>query len=232
MATATISNSPFHSTASITRVYGYISSSYSCGYHTGVDLLSSNRAIYPTYGGEITYLNTSGSGSLGVQVQIRDSSGRYWRYCHMQLGSNTHLSVGQTVDTNTQIGVMGGTGNVTGDHLHLECSTGSSWVCGTFYNPCDILGIPNQVGTTVYYDGSVPPVPPTTDWIYKDQYLNESEMQNNANMVINYYRGQGVADTTIAAILGNMQAESTIEPILNERGRRWWFWTCSMDTKK
>ena len=45
-------------------------------------------------------------------------------------------------------------------------------------------------------------------------------MQNNANLVINYYRGQGVNDNTIAAILGNMQAESTIEPILNERGRR------------
>ena len=46
-------------------------------------------------------------------------------------------------------------------------------------------------------------------------------MENNANMVINFYRNQGVADETIAGILGNMQAESTIQPILNERGR-WW----------
>ena len=56
-------------------------------------------------------------------------------------------------------------------------------------------------------------------------------MENNANMVINFFRSQGVADETIAGILGNMQAESTIQPILNERGRWWWFWFSSMDTK-
>lgn len=217
----TISNSPFHSTASITRVYGYVTSAYSCGYHTGVDLVSSNTALFPVFDGTITYLNTSGSGSLGVQVQFIDGAGRYWRYCHMALGSNTHLTVGQQVTTGTQIGVMGGTGNVTGPHLHLECSSQSSWQCGTFYNPCEILGIPNVVGTEVIYDGGTPPVPPTISWIYKDAYLTVSEMINNANLVINYYRTRGVNDAAIAAILGNMQAESTIEPILTERGR-WW----------
>lgn len=55
-------------------------------------------------------------------------------------------------------------------------------------------------------------------------------MENNANCVINFYRNQGVNDDTIAAILGNMQAESTIQPILNERGRWWWFWFGTMDT--
>ena len=43
-------------------------------------------------------------------------------------------------------------------------------------------------------------------------------MENNANMVINFYRNQGVADETIAGILGNMQAESTIQPLLTEAG--------------
>ena len=56
-------------------------------------------------------------------------------------------------------------------------------------------------------------------------------MENNANCVINFYRNQGVNDDTIAAILGNMQAESTIQPILNERGRWGWFWFSSMDAK-
>lgn len=55
-------------------------------------------------------------------------------------------------------------------------------------------------------------------WISDDRYLNQSEMENNANIVINYYRGQGLDDRTIAAILGNMQAESTLSPGLNERG--------------
>ena len=55
-------------------------------------------------------------------------------------------------------------------------------------------------------------------WVSRDDYLSQSEMENNANIIINYYRGQGLEDRTIAAILGNMQAESTISPVLTERG--------------
>lgn len=55
-------------------------------------------------------------------------------------------------------------------------------------------------------------------WISKDTYLNQSEMENNATIIINYYRSIGIEDRTIAGILGNMQAESTLSPILNERG--------------
>lgn len=55
-------------------------------------------------------------------------------------------------------------------------------------------------------------------WVSRDAYLNQSEMENNANIIINYYRGIGIDDNTIAAILGNMQAESTLSPVLNERG--------------
>lgn len=55
-------------------------------------------------------------------------------------------------------------------------------------------------------------------WISGNRYLNQSEMENNANIVIQYYRSIGVNDRTIAALLGNMQAESTINPALNEVG--------------
>lgn len=55
-------------------------------------------------------------------------------------------------------------------------------------------------------------------WVSRDDYLNQSEMENNATIIINYYRTQNIEDRTIAAILGNMQAESTLSPILNERG--------------
>lgn len=72
----------------------------------------------------------------------------------------------------------------------------------------------------IEYNGSTPPVPPPTptDWIYHTGANTQAEMENNANMVINFYRNQGVADETIAAILGNMQAESTIQPLLTEAG--------------
>ena len=55
-------------------------------------------------------------------------------------------------------------------------------------------------------------------WISRDAYLSPIEQQNNATIIINYYRLQGIDDNTIAAILGNMQAESTLSPTLTERG--------------
>lgn len=75
MATVTISNSPFHATSRITRVFGYVSSSYSCGYHTGVDLVSSgDLTIYPPFDGQVTQVNNTPSASLGVNVQMRDGA--------------------------------------------------------------------------------------------------------------------------------------------------------------
>lgn len=57
----------------------------------------------------------------------------------------------------------GNTGNSTGTHLHLELSTTQAWQCGNFLNPVEPLGIPNERGTIVEYDGETPPTPtPTT----------------------------------------------------------------------
>ena len=81
------------------------------------------------------------------------------------VAGSLQVSVGQEVDLSTPIGRMGATGNVTGRHLHLECSTTQSWQCATFLNPCTILGIPNVDNTIIHYDGSInppdPPDPPT-----------------------------------------------------------------------
>ena len=52
----------------------------------------------------------------------------------------------------------------------------------------------------------------TMPWIDDDRYLNQQEMENNANIIIAYYRSIGINDSTIASILGNMQAESTLSP--------------------
>lgn len=52
----------------------------------------------------------------------------------------------------------------------------------------------------------------TLDWISGNRYLNESEMQNNA--IVFYYRmfNYGFTLNAVAAMLGNMQTESTINP--------------------
>ena len=70
------------------------------------------------------------------------------------------VTTGQQVTTANPLARMDSTGNVTGRHLHLECSTTQSWQCSTFLNPCTILGIPNIDDTVIHYDGTVPPIPP------------------------------------------------------------------------
>ena len=108
---------------------------------------------------------------------------------------------------------MGNTGNSTGTHLHLECSTTEAWQCGTFLNPGEILGFGNVRGTIIEYSGT-----PSSSWISRDSALNENEMKHNADILISYYRSQGINDKTIAGILANMQAESTINPGRQEVG--------------
>lgn len=55
-------------------------------------------------------------------------------------------------------------------------------------------------------------------WISRSGALTQSEMENNADIVIAYFRSQGINDNTIAGILGNMQAESSINPERKEVG--------------
>ena len=53
-------------------------------------------------------------------------------------------------------------------------------------------------------------------WIAKDRKLTLAERENNADIIIPFYRDLGYADETIASILGNMDLESTLSPIINE----------------
>lgn len=55
-------------------------------------------------------------------------------------------------------------------------------------------------------------------WISRSGALNQAEMENNADIVINYYRNRNINSNTISAILGNMQAESSINPLREEVG--------------
>lgn len=68
-------------------------------------------------------------------------------------------------------------------------------------------------------------------WVSENRALTQAEMENNADIIIAYYRSINYADKTIASILGNMQAESTLSPIRQEVGGVG-FRTCSMDTTR
>lgn len=49
-------------------------------------------------------------------------------------------------------------------------------------------------------------------WISGNRYLSLSEMQNNVDILHYFFRSAGWTDNAIAAMLGNMQSESTINP--------------------
>lgn len=55
-------------------------------------------------------------------------------------------------------------------------------------------------------------------WITKAGLLITSEMENNAKIFGDIFLGMGYSINTIAALAGNAQAESTINPGLNEVG--------------
>lgn len=49
-------------------------------------------------------------------------------------------------------------------------------------------------------------------WISGNYELTLAEMQNNVDMIHAFFRAQGWTDNAISGMLGNMQAESTINP--------------------
>lgn len=50
------------------------------------------------------------------------------------------------------------------------------------------------------------------NWIAKNEYLSASEQQNNAKIIYGYLTSKGWSRNAIAALLGNMEVESTINP--------------------
>lgn len=162
MSTVTISNSPVHSDTILTAVYGETGPNWA-RFHTGTDFAPygntpSNPDLYSVCRGRVQQVKYDGT--LGNQIVIKDNdTNNYWRYCHMREAST--LQVGAVVNTNTKVGVMGATGNVTGIHLHLEYATTLAWNYDTFLNPSTALGIPNVRGTIVKFDGTPPPPTPT-----------------------------------------------------------------------
>ena len=156
-------NIPVHSECMISYPYGVRDSSYSCGWHTGVDIVphgstENNPWLYPVFDNmEVVAINLNPNNALGIYVLLYD--GRYyWRYCHL-MTNTVQVEVGDVLAKSDAIARMDSTGNVTGRHLHLECSQSATWNCNTFVNPCTQMGIPNEDDLVLNWIPT--PVPPT-----------------------------------------------------------------------
>lgn len=120
------------------RVINESSKRITCGYngypgHKGVDLGwrqdESQNKVYANCKGTVVEVQdgldriagASGVKSWGNYVLVKHSNGMYSRYCHMKKG--LLVKKGQEVDENTQLGIIGDSGNTTARHLHFEVQT-------------------------------------------------------------------------------------------------------------
>ena len=102
--------------------------------HRGIDLgwrsNENQNRVFPNCSGvvEATLDNipngSEAGGGWGNYVLVRHSNGYRSRYAHLRSG--LPVRVGQTVNENTQIGVIGESGRAYGRHLHFEVQTGAS----------------------------------------------------------------------------------------------------------
>ncbi|MER5377474.1 transglycosylase family protein [Streptomyces sp. NPDC002553] len=98
-------------------------SSWSKGYHTGVDFpVPTGTSVKAVASG--TVVSAGWGGSFGYQVVVRHADGHYSQYAHL---SAISVRDGQSVGAGQRIGRSGSTGNSTGPHLHFEVRTGPSF---------------------------------------------------------------------------------------------------------
>lgn len=111
------------------------------GWHGGMDIVrsggSTGCAVVAAESGTVTLARWNGA--YGYCVMIDHGNGLSTLYAHMQSGSIC-VSQGQRVSRGQRVGRIGGTGNVTGPHLHFEVR-----VNGTKVNPAPYLGVSTKV---------------------------------------------------------------------------------------
>ena len=113
---------------------------YAKGYHTGIDMVSNDKAIYAPVSGSVIARGHDPQG-WGNYVILR--SGDYdLIFAHLQ---SSNVIYGQEIKAGDKIGIMGATGQVTGAHLHFEVRT-RPWNLRNDVDPAEWLGIENKRG--------------------------------------------------------------------------------------
>ncbi|MEB8340283.1 transglycosylase family protein [Streptomyces endophyticus] len=106
--------------ASLGTPYRAAGSSWSKGYHTGVDFaVPTGTSVKAVAAGHV--VSAGWGGSYGYEVVIRHADGKYSQYGHL---SALSVKSGQRVVAGQRIARSGSTGNSTGPHLHFEVRTG------------------------------------------------------------------------------------------------------------
>ncbi|QIP83361.1 peptidoglycan DD-metalloendopeptidase family protein [Streptomyces sp. Tu 2975] len=103
--------------------YRKAGSSWSSGYHTGVDFaVPTGTSVKAVASGKV--VSAGWGGAYGYEIVIRHGDGRYSQYAHL---SALTVRAGQQVSAGQRIARSGSTGNSTGPHLHFEIRTGPGY---------------------------------------------------------------------------------------------------------
>lgn len=135
-----MTNLPFIGRFQVTNVYRR-KGDWAAGFHTGIDLVGTDRVIYSVCDGKVIMARTYGD--YGRAVKVKDSeTGKVFLYAHLE---SYAVKVGDIVTRKSRIGIMGNTGRSTGPHLHLEMRT-SADKYGVVEDIAAYMGIPNRLG--------------------------------------------------------------------------------------
>ena len=90
--------------------------------HSGIDIANNDGLkIRPSGDGIVYYVGSDSSSGYGYHVVVEMKNGtRHW-YGHMK--TLPYVSVGQSVNPQTILGIVGSTGNSSGSHVHWEIRT-------------------------------------------------------------------------------------------------------------
>lgn len=103
-------------------------------FHDGLDMAApGGTPIMAARGGKV--VESSFHPSAGNHVIIQHDNGYYTYYMHMR---EPGVAAGKTVSAGEVIGMVGTTGNSTGDHLHFGVATG---IWSGFMNPAPFIGL-------------------------------------------------------------------------------------------
>lgn len=180
-------NLPISGAFSVTAIYGQAGSYWPNG-HKGIDFIDSDKRIFATCDGAVSFTGFDKYWGYYVSIQPNDAKDTRHILCHMVKGS-IKVKKGDKVTRDTVIGTMGDTGNVSGVHVHFQINKVVNGK-GVAINPCDYLGIPNKKGSYNSKDFEITEKPATTD--FKALYDKEVKLHAASKTTLKAEQDKGV----------------------------------------
>jgi len=117
--------------ADVTSAFGYRTFRDALDWHTGIDMaVDQGTEIHPTQGGLVVFAGWQSG--FGWCVEVGHGQGYSTLYGHL---SRILVDAGDTVATDSIVGLSGSTGNSTGPHLHYEVRLNGKAIDPTPYLP-------------------------------------------------------------------------------------------------